>query len=202
MATVKAGFSTLPTTQKIIKARYYVSQMTGNANFPTPDPTLSDISAKANALELAYNEAQDGGKTKVALAKAAEAELDAIIVLLTAYVQFVSKGEATIIRSSGFEVKEVNNNAQPLVAVTGLGTTPGINEGEVNLYWDRVPNSKVYKIEKSADGNTNWTYAGESTKASITLTGLPTATKIWFKIAAVGAKGQGPWSDPAKGLVS
>jgi len=202
MATVKAGFSSLPVTQKIVKARYYVSQMTGNANFPTPDPTLNNVGSKADALEQAFNDAQDGSKPKIALAKAAEAELDAIIVLLIAYVQYVSKGDETIIKSSGFEIKENKTTPLPIPMVTGLKADPGVNEGEVNLYWDRIANSKVYKIEKSADGNTNWNYAGESVKASITLTSLPTATKIWFRIAGVGAKGQGPWSDPAKGLVS
>lgn len=201
MATVKTGFSSLPVAQKILKARFYATQLTNNTNFTTPDPSIKTISDAATALETAYNDAADGSKTKAALAKTAEATLDSIIVLFAAYVQFISKGDATIIRSSGLEVKEIKTPPQPLPAVTGLTIDTGINEGEITLSWDKIPNSKVYKIESSPDGNTNWQHIGESTKITITLTNLPSATKLWLRVAAIGAKGQGPWSDPGKGLV-
>lgn len=201
MATAVSGFNKLTPAEKIVKARFYAKQLTGNTNFATPDPTPAQINTTATALETAFNEAADGGKTKKAAAKTAEAALDAIIVLFVAYVQFASKGDETIIRSSGLEVKENNNTPQPLVQVVGLTLETGINEGELIVSWDKVDKSRVYKIEKSTDGNSNWLPAGESTKSTITLTGLPTATKLWLRVAAIGAKGQGPWSDPAKGLV-
>ncbi len=201
MATAVSSFYKLTTAEKIVKARFYAKQLTGNTNFATPDPTPAQINTAATTLETAYNEAADGSKTKKAAAKIAEAALDAIIVLFVAYVQFASKGDETIIRSSGLEVKENNNTAQPLVQVVGLTLETGINEGELILSWDKVDKSRVYKLEKSPDGSTNWLPAGESTKSTITFTGLPTATKLWLRVAAIGAKGQGPWSDPAKGLV-
>jgi hypothetical protein len=201
MATAKTGFATLPVAQKIVKARFYVTQLTNNANFTTPDPSIKTIGDAATTLEIAHNDTLDGSKTKAAIAKTAEAALDAIIVLFAAYVQFISKGDETIIRSSGLEVKESKTPPQPLPMVIGLIIETGINEGEITLSWDKIANSKVYKIESSADGNTNWQYISESTKTSITLTNQPTATKIWLRVAAFGAKGQGPWSDPAKGLV-
>lgn len=201
MATAVSSFYKLTTAEKIVKARFYAKQLTGNANFATPDPTPTQINTAATALETAYNEAADGSKTKKATAKTAEAALDAIIILFVAYVQFASKGDETIIRSSGLEIKENNNTAQPLVQVIGLTLETGINEGEIIVSWDKVDKSRVYKLEKSPDGSTNWQPAGESTKSTITLTGLPTATKLWLRVAAIGAKGQGPWSDPAKGLV-
>lgn len=201
MATAISSFYKLTTAEKIVKARFYAKQLTSNANFTTPDPTPTQINTAATALETAHNEAADGSKTKKAAAKTAEAALDAIIVLFVAYVQFASKGDETIIRSSGLEVKENNNTAQPLVQVVGLTLETGINEGELMVSWDKVDKSRVYKLEKSPDGSTNWQPTGESTKSTITLTGLPTATKLWLRVAAIGAKGQGPWSDPAKGLV-
>jgi hypothetical protein len=36
-----------------------------------------------------------------------------------------------------------------------------------------------------------------STKASSNATDLPSATRCWFRVRAVGTKGPGPWSDPA-----
>jgi hypothetical protein len=201
MAKAKLGFSELSVPQKIVKARLFVTQLTGNENFPNPDPTLQQISDAATALEKAYNEAQDGGKTKIATAKAAEEALDKIIDLFVDYVQFASKGDETIIRSSGLDVRSAKSAPQDLPMVTNLATETTLNDGEIHLSWDRISNSKVYKIETSADGSTNWQHIGESTKAAITLTHLASGSKPWFRVAAVGAKGQGTWSDPVKGLV-
>jgi hypothetical protein len=201
MAKAKLGFSELSVPQKILKARLFVTLLTDNENFPNPDPTLKQIGDAATALEIAYNEAQDGGKTKIAAAKAAEQTLDNIIDLFVDYVQFVSKGNETIIRSSGLDVRGAKSAPQDLPMVLNLMAETTLNDGEIHLSWERISNSKVYKIETSTDGTSSWQYIGESTKASITLTHLPSGSKPWFRVAAVGAKGQGTWSDPVKGLV-
>jgi len=44
---------------------------------------------------------------------------------------------------------------------------------------------------------TSWTLGVVSTKSSATLSGLTSGTKYWFRVAAIGAAGQGAWSDPA-----
>ena len=36
-----------------------------------------------------------------------------------------------------------------------------------------------------------------STKSSTTVKNLTSGTKYWIRVAAFGAAGQGPWSDPA-----
>ena len=42
-----------------------------------------------------------------------------------------------------------------------------------------------------------WTNAPPSTKSKCTIANLVAGTRYWFRVAAVGAAGQGPWSDPA-----
>jgi hypothetical protein len=202
MATIKLGFTRLPTSNKIVQARLYVSKMSNNAAFAAPEPTLASIAAAATTLENAYNAAKDGSKTKIAEAKAATTALVQLINLLATYVQYQSKGDATLIESTGFAVRQLNNKANDMPMVTNVIAAIGINDGEVQLKWKRIPTCKIYLIEQSPDGNTNWTYTSESPTRTTTLKGLPTATKIWLRIAAFGAKGKGPWSDPVKVLVS
>ncbi|MEI6236400.1 MAG: fibronectin type III domain-containing protein [Planctomycetota bacterium] len=72
-------------------------------------------------------------------------------------------------------------------------------DGTVDLTWDKVRGANSYMIQKSPDPITggSWTMGAISTKSSATLSGLTSGTKYWFRVAAIGAAGQGAWSDPA-----
>jgi hypothetical protein len=46
-------------------------------------------------------------------------------------------------------------------------------------------------------GQTGWRHAFVVTKSSASVPGLVSGKRHWFRVAALGAAGQGPWSDPA-----
>jgi len=73
---VKMGLSQMPIEKKIVKTRFIVASMTGNANFTTPSPTLAIITTNVNALEAASIAAKGGGKDDTANMRAKEAVLD------------------------------------------------------------------------------------------------------------------------------
>ncbi|NNV54942.1 fibronectin type III domain-containing protein [Limnovirga soli] len=203
MSQVKLGFYALSIPDKILKARNIVTLMTGNAAFTTPNPALATVTTAANELETAFNDAADGGRTKTAIRDSKEAELDALMAQLSAYVQEISEGDALIILSSGMEVRAEKTPPQDLPAPQGLEAITGDNEGEIVLRWKRVDKSKAYLFQKSADGATGWeNIITTSTKAKALLSGLPTATKMWFRVCAVGSRGNSPWSDACRGLVA
>ena len=151
----------------------------------------------------AFNDAADGGKTKTALMYNKEAALDALMAQLSAYVQEASAGDALVILSSGMEVRATKTPPQDLPAPQNLAAETGDNEGSINLSWEPVKKAKAYLMQTSADGATAWQNLNiTSTKASAVITGLASGTKIWFRVCAIGAKGNSPWSDPARGLVA
>jgi len=43
-----------------------------------------------------------------------------------------------------------------------------------------------------------WTQFDLCTASKITVTGLVSGKKYWFRVAAKGTGAQGPWSDPAQ----
>lgn len=203
MAQVKLGFTTLAIPDKILKARNIVTQLTGNAAFTRPNPTLAVVTAAADALETAFNDAADGGKTKTAVMYNKEAALDALMAQLSAYVQEASAGDALVILSSGMEVRATKTPPQDLPAPQNLAAETGDNEGSINLSWEPVKKAKAYLMQTSPDGATAWQNLNiTSTKASVVITGLASGTKTWFRVCAIGAKGNSPWSDPARGLVA
>ncbi len=59
--------------------------------------------------------------------------------------------------------------------------------------------AKTHVVEVCPDplSEANWKRIGLPTKSSFTASGLTSGNKYWFRVAAVGAAGQGPWSDQA-----
>jgi hypothetical protein len=73
----------------------------------------------------------------------------------------------------------------------------------MDLSWDPVVEAASYVIEISPDPvtPTSWTHLGLSTKSTFTATDLQSGSRVWFRVAAVNANGQSPWSDPATKIV-
>jgi hypothetical protein len=202
MGKIKLNLRNMNVTEKIQFARQIETAMTGNATFPTPDPPLATISTSAADMENAYNNAnvaRQDASMKVSIQDDKEIVLDANLQKLANYVESASDGDAAKIQSAGMSVraKPVPVGALPMPA--GLAATAGDKEGEIDLSWDRVTGAKSYEVEQSPDPITtsSWKHAGVSTKSSITVSGLTSGTKYWFRVAGIGAAGQGAWSDPA-----
>ncbi|MEI9934992.1 MAG: fibronectin type III domain-containing protein [Ferruginibacter sp.] len=200
MALVKLGFYQLSVPERIQLSKNIVIKMTGNAKFTTPVPTLTSITAAITALETAYEAASDGGKSKTALVNIQNEALNVLMAQLAVYVQQASAGDGITIFSSGMEVRAIKTPSQPLTAPLALKALMGALEGTVALKWQHVTGAKSYLIQQSADGNATWTIVSSSTKSNAIVTGFIPNGKMWFRVAAVGPKGQGPWCDAVKGV--
>ena len=183
--------------------------MTGNASFPTPDPPLADVTAAVDKLEDDYNDAQ--GKRQTAQAATnqqnlSEAEVDRLATALGGYVDGVAKGDETIILSAGMSTKAAATPVGPLPAPSALGAAGGDMEGEIDLNWQPLKGARSYTVVKSTTGNVanagDWTPAATGTRSKATVSGLVSGTRYWFRVAAIGSAGQGPWSDPATAIAS
>ncbi len=189
--------------QKIQFLRDIVTQLTGNANYTTPSPALTVITTKANALEGALGAqatAQQAAKTATTNLETKEGEADASLSSLSNYVWETSGGDEAKIQTAGMTLRAPKTPTTSLSAPQGLTATAGDEEGELDLVWEPVLKSKGYEIQISADPatSTSWTFAETSTGSKTTLTGLPSGSKIWVRIRALGPKKiKSPWSDPA-----
>lgn len=201
MAKPKLDLKGKTPLQKVQKTGDLVTATTGNANFPTPTPSLATMTAKADALSAAFSERETAKQTldmKQTALETAEADLDAALVSFAAYVEAASGGDQAKILSSGLAVKGQSAPIGPLPQVEGLDSTTGDAEGRVNLRWSPVKGAKTYEVQTCPDPITaaGWKAAGLSTKASLVIEGLPSGSRCWFRVRAIGSAGPGPWSDP------
>jgi hypothetical protein len=202
MGKIKLNLRNLDVSEKLQFARQIVSGMSGNPNFPTPDPALTLVTAAADSLESAYNEANVAKQNATARASTqddTESALDAVLMKLANYVENASDGDETKILSAGMSVRAKPTPIGALAMPSNLAATAGDKEGEIDLSWDRVTGAKSYIIEMCPEPitPTGWKQVTVSTKSGFTVTGLTSGAKYWFRVLGIGAAGQGPWSDPA-----
>ena len=202
MGKIKLNLRGMSVTDKVQYVRQIIAAMTGNANFPTPEPPLADITTAVNGLETAFNAANTARQNAVSLTSAMDDEeqaLNALVMKLANYVENKSDGDEAKIQSAGMSVKSKPAPIGSLPAPDNFLATAGDNEGEAYLSCKPVHGANSYTARYCKDPITpeGWKPAGISTKSSMIVKGLTSGDKYWFQVAAVGAAGQGPWSDPA-----
>lgn len=202
MAKVKLSLKDLSDSELLELSRAHIAAMAGNANFTTPTPSAASFLTTTDAFEAKMT-AKD---TAVAAAKEAVLERDDaraaqedVLRQRGAYVDTTSAGDAIKIASSGFATKAPATPSGLPGQPQSVAASTGDLEHTIELAWDRMRNVNSYVIQKCPDPENpaNYVLAGISTKSSATIAGLTPGTKYWFRVAAVGAAGQGPWSDPA-----
>lgn len=202
MPKVKLNTKDLSVPEKIARARQIVAAMTGNANFPAPQPTLAQIIAGIDELQTAYDDAhaaRQEAKARTTALNEKEETLDRTLSQMTAYVESIAGDDVEKIQSAGLDVRSTASPSGTLSAPESLNASQGDMEGEIDLHWDRVERARSYVIEQSADPATDvsWKHAAVSTRSQATIDGLTSGAKYWFRVAAVSPQGQSGWSNPA-----
>jgi len=198
MSRIKKGFSGLSVPDQVTRAINIHGAMTGNANFPTPSPTLVEFLAAITALNTAWNESRNRDRLKIEIMKLRRADMLALVTQMAAYVQSTSDGDADIILSSGFDIIARGLPKPPVGQVLNVRVANGTVPASLKLQWDREPQARVYVVEVSTDPFTEDTFKpkGVSTKTRIQIGGLEPSTKYWLRVAAIGKDGIGLWSQP------
>lgn len=204
MAKIRRSIKQQPLADRIINGNEIATACTGNPNASTLTTPLAALATKNTALQTKVSAAQagfDAWQALVALQNTAADEWNAAFDTLADAAGTATGGDAGKIESLGLSA--YTQGGAPAIGlpaqVLNLVATTGDFEGTMDTAWDKVRGASSYIIQKSPDPitGTSWTLAGVSTKSSATISGLTSGQKYWFRVAAVGAAGQGPWSDPA-----
>jgi hypothetical protein len=187
-------------------AEDHITKMTGNANYPTPDPSAADFLILKNDYGTALAEsiaAQALAKEKTALKDAKRLALETGLTLRGKYVDLKSAGDKVKILSAGFDVAEDRAPTPLPEPVSNLSLTAGDSAGEIDAQWDSEPVARTYHVETSPDPMTatSWTRQKDVTKSKAVILGLASGARVWMRVRAVNAAGEGPWSDPATKIV-
>jgi len=206
MPRIRLNLKNLSVTDKIAKGRHIVTSMTDNKSFPSPIPPLPEITTALDNLSEAFalvQSAKSETSTRVANQVNAEVIVDEALTKLASYVESIAGKHHSLIMSAGMETKAPRSTPTTPDVPQGLSARAGDHEGEINLFWKAVPNTKSYTIEATNDPAiaTSWTHVVIATSASRVISNLTSGKRYWFRVAAVSAGGQSGWSEPATKVV-
>lgn len=207
MSKIKRDVKQLPVPAKVDRGVEIVTQCTGNANIPGLTTEVSAFSSANTTLETAMREvtaAQEVLANKVIVQNNASAAWDQAAETLFLGIELKTGGDAAKITTCGVSAYDpgkgvpVGLPAKPVNLAASAGDLPG----SVDLQWDVVRGVRVYAVQRTTTPTeeASWQAAGTATKSSYTVLGLATGTQYFFRVAAIGAAGQGPFSDPAQQL--
>jgi len=182
-------------------SRNVVTQMTGNTNFTTPMPPLTDVTTGADELEAANEAASDGSRTAILDRNAKKAVLISLMRQLAAYVQTQSQSSKAVILSSGFHTTRVPPPVGPLPAPVNVRLAQTGTSGQLRLRFSRVHGvtaGPTVQIAEDAEGP--YTDYVTSNKSRLDITSLTPGKTYWVRVRANGALGPSSWSNPATAI--
>jgi hypothetical protein len=195
---VALNISKLSVSEKINRALHIVNEIASNPGvFANPIPTLADVQTAITDLEVAWNNAVDGGKTLTAIMHDKESKLHFVLNNLAAYVQGVADGDAEIVHLAA-----MNTKGMPVFHIPDFSVSHTDDRGAVRL---RVkPKAKtIYRWEFCKDpiGNDAWQEA-KTTDVCITNFGdLDEGSKYWFRVVFIGNGGESIPYEPVSIIV-
>jgi hypothetical protein len=195
MVKVKMSLDKLTRPQKIESTRFWVLQITGNPNFPTPSPTAATLATGANQLEAATLAAKGGGPDDWAAMRLKEEALNLLLRQFAGYVEITANANPAaaeaIILSAGLQVRSSSTRK-----VKPFSVKPTGNPGEVMLYLSGVSGGTVeFQISTDISSEANWKTFNVGTRRRITKGDLSYNTRYYFRARAVTSKGHTEWSE-------
>jgi hypothetical protein len=202
MAIITTNTSRLPVVQKCARGATIISLSTDNPRVPGNDAARAAFSAIQDdlvAANLAVELARDTLAEALSRRDDAEKRWDRGIAQFAGLTEALANSDPTAILSTGFGVRGVNAKPQPLPAPEGVKALTNGFPGRTKLTWEGVEGAVIYLIEMSLDPDqpVNWNPTEPTTRTTCEVDGAEPGQHAWFRVAAVNAAGQGPWSTPA-----
>ena len=163
--------------------------MTGNANFPSPSPSLAAFDTTITTLaakKTARDNAFEAAKAATADLHDAEQAYDLSVSQLAAYAEAQSPATR---RSSKAPASRCARRPEPIIGldmVTDLKVTSNSYSGVLFARWKPLRGAKSYEVQLCADPvvEANWRSIKPSPASKTEIDDLTSGAKIWVRVRA------------------
>lgn len=187
---VALNMSSISVPDKINKARHITDAINSNTTvFASPSPAIITVTNAIDDLEIAWNNAADGGKSKTAIMHDKESLLMKLMNDLAHYVEGIADGDEATVHLAAMDTKK-----KPQVK----------NPPEFEVYqWDahgavgvrakaRVKTIYKWLYCKAPLASNAWTTASTTDISRSMISGLDAGSLYYFKVIFVSASGETP----------
>ena len=171
-----------------------IEKMENNPVFPNLPAALANLKKVLPELQAALVKAKSRDKEWVSIKNDKKALVLSLLEETAQYVIATCKGDRTLILSSGFDVTDEQSGRTATTIETPeveLGAP-----GEATLRVKKATGTVVYVHQYASESpgpNTVWV-SEESTIRDHTFKGLSSDKRYWFRVIAIGRKGQKAYS--------
>lgn len=169
-------------------------KMKNNPAFTNPPQALAELEKEGPEFRELLRKARNRDKEWVAVKNTKKTKVLALLVEVAEYVIATCKGDRGLILSSGFNATdEQKGSVKPFIGSleVELGT-----QGEAILHAKNPKGAVSYMHQYATElpsPNTVW-YSEGSTTGDHAFTGLFSDKRYWFRVVAIGRKGQKAYS--------
>ncbi len=199
-ARVSLGFASKVDTDLIAFVRNVITLMTGNAQYPAPNPALAALTTAVDDFETKVHDALNGGKIEIATRNAARVEMLSLMRQLAAYVQGNCGADLLALLTSGFDAVRAPSPAGILPPPQNPRLTLTGKSGELQFKFDRVANAANYSLQTATSSAGPWLDYDLSTASRAIIDGLTPGTNVWARACANGSAGASEWSTPTTAM--
>ncbi|HUP10596.1 MAG TPA: hypothetical protein VM187_00240 [Niastella sp.] len=161
--------------------------MRNNEKFPNPTPAIPEVEQKFADFQVSLNISGRYDRTLSSAKNDRKAELTKMLQKWDDYVTITSKGDKTMLLSSGFDIAGIKNTSQNLTPIEKMNVEIGpIGQAIVRI--KKVPGARLYAFQCTPDPVTPesvWTTETNSDREN-TFTNLNSIAKYWFRVIAYG----------------
>ncbi|MVN22379.1 hypothetical protein [Mucilaginibacter arboris] len=201
--TLIKDYSKLTDSNLDLKGGKIIASLTNNTDFPATVPTLHDFTTVKNSYSQNLVAASSGDRAAIAMKNQEKDSLLGAMRMLAINLEGLSLGNQAKLAGTGFDLAATGSSVPAMAAPTGYTLADGLNTGELKSTVKGVAQAIMYSHEYSLaqpDENTTWT-TWVTTTVSYTFTGLPSGTRVYARVGAIGRKDQLAYSDVLSRIV-
>ena len=159
---------------------------------------------EAEAANIAYADAKTALETLLVARREKADALRRAHDIMGSALETKSKGEEGPLAATGYDLAGANNEStEPPAKPQNLVVTAGDMDETLDAACDPAERARSYVWEITTVDPVAGPYTPTppTTASSTTVTGLVSGTRVWIRVAGVGSKGVGPFSDPVSKIV-
>ena len=199
------GFGSMLDDQLLTAATTIIAAMTGNANFPTPNPPLVDIQLLLDDFSAKLAAARKRGSPEdTAIKDESIPALVSALQKLGYYVNSVADGQLSVLLSSGFPTNGPSTPSMTPPIVLNVRLSDTNQSGQMRLDFAAQKKVLVYEYCYRKVGAPDEPWSDRLTTSSSRnniIAPLEVGQYYEVRVRAVNTKGAGDWSNTAMLLV-
>ena len=203
---LRVDFSHYKDADLLLKVGNIVASLGNNPHYPrpwpAPTPTFEELCNANSNYQAGVQVALSRDSFKIIERDRAREMLVELLLDLAPYLELVAKGNADILKTTGFDVKQPKSttvvNHDPLDAPENFSAKHGLS-GTLICHAARLAGAGSYELQICEGDPTveaNWRQYSIYTQAShMEVTGLTPGQKVSLRLRGYGSLGAGAWSD-------